>query len=369
MVVAQMECNRISELLPWQVNGTLPAPERTLVSEHLAGCAKCKQLLNETKFMLSAGQTHVPIEVLLDYAEGQKLKNFDPVLFENHLAVCDECSEQLKLVSGSFDSIDTDEPILTQKNNVVSLNEKREKREVVAAPVAVPNPFWKYAAIAACVLLTLSLGGLLYSLHEMKNSQSQLLVHEHTLRERINTLETESKQKNDRFTHAQEESKREIEDLKTKVAETKGKLEQKERESERQTQTSSKPGSPTPTQPNNSGQPQANVVVLDVFPSSVSRSEEANENALIVPRNAQSVTMILNYQSNVGFESYAIELRSANGRLIWQSNNMRRYSTNDFTINLPTTLLRNGVYSINIFGFQKMQKTKLENYTIRVTKS
>jgi hypothetical protein len=347
-----MDCNRISELLPWLVNGSLPEPETSLVKEHLARCAKCKQSLNDVKFMLAATQTHVPIEILIDYASERALKNYDPILFEKHLAVCDECNEQLKLASESFDSIET--------AKVISFAEAKEKRKAaVVVPVSATSLFWKYAAIAACLLFMFTLGYLIYSLQAMRNLQSEQIAQT----ERINTLENETKRKGEEYGKNQNESQKEIKSLKNKVAEKEKELAEKERELERKSQTASQP-----TTQSNTQQAQANVVAMDVFPSSVLRSDSANRNVLAIPRNAQSVTMILNSQSSSGASRYAIELVDSSGRVVWRNNNMRRYSSNDFTINIAAQMIRTGNYIINIFSLDKGQKTKIETYQIAFRK-
>jgi flagellar biosynthesis GTPase FlhF len=349
-----MDCNRIEELLPWLVNGSLPEPETSFVKEHLARCAKCKQSLNETKFMLTATQTHVPIEILIDYASERALKSYDPILFEKHLAVCDECSEQLKLASESFDSIET--------AKVISFAEAKEKRKAaVVVPVSATSLFWKYAAIAACLLFMFTLGYLIYSLQAMRNLQSEQIAQT----ERINTLENETKRKGEEYSKNQNESQKEIENLKNKVAEKEKEIAEKERELERKSQTSSQ----QITQSKNNQQAQANVVAMDVFPSSVSRSDSENRNVLVIPRNAQSVTMILNSQSSSGASRYAIELADSSGRIVWRNNNMRRYSSNDFTINIAAQMIRTGNYIINIFSLDKGQKTKIETYQIAFRKN
>lgn len=351
-----MDCKRISELLPWLINGTLPKAEKSLIEEHLADCANCQRAFEETKVLLRTAQTHIPVEVLLGFVEKNAVKNFDPILFEKHLASCNECSEQLLLATESFESI--------------------EPTEIFTPPLKKPNlswitsifesiRLWRFAAVSTAFLLLLTFGGLLSVWQSQKNAEFAYLEQQKKLRERVNALEAEKQEQSEQISNVQNQSNKTIEELKNKVSETEKKLKESEarkRETQNtQTQTSSKNGSQAP-------QPQANVVVLDVFPTSVNRSESANENQLVIPRNSQSATLILNSASNKQFPRYSIELLNANGRVVWRSENLRRYSANDFTINLPTNLLQNGGYVINIYGIENGNKTKTESYQIRIKK-
>lgn len=355
-----MDCKRISELLPWLINGTLPEAEKSLIGEHLADCAACQKILDDTKLMLKAANSHIPAEVLLTFAEKKAVGNYDQTLFEKHLASCDECSEQLLLASESFESL--------------------EDAEIVIPPLENPQPnwisnifqsiqMWRFAAVSALCLLLLTLGGLLYILQSQKTSEMAYLEQQKDLQEKIKTLETEKQEQSNHFSNSQNQSNQTIEDLKNKVSEAENKLKENNSQNRetpniiQQPQPNILPKIETPKP-----QGQANVVALDVFPTSVYRSDSANENQLNIPRNAQSATLILNSASSAQFPRYAIELVNANGTKIWQNNNLKRYSANDFTINLPANLLQNGGYIINIYGIENGKQTKTESYQIRINR-
>ncbi len=63
-----MECDRVEELLPWLLNGTLEAGERAQVLEHLRGCARCRQALQDTRMAWGIYAWHPPAEALVAYA-------------------------------------------------------------------------------------------------------------------------------------------------------------------------------------------------------------------------------------------------------------------------------------------------------------
>ena len=43
-----MTCEQVRELIPWYVNGTLSRDEATLVAQHIAQCASCREELAQT---------------------------------------------------------------------------------------------------------------------------------------------------------------------------------------------------------------------------------------------------------------------------------------------------------------------------------
>jgi hypothetical protein len=316
--------------------------------------------------MLAATQSHVPIEVMLDFVAEPGLGNYDPILFEKHLAACAECSEQMELVAASFGSL---EPVQQESGQVISLAEVREKKQRARA-IAAPRSVWQYAAIAACLLFTFALGYSFYSWRALNRLQAGQIAQA----QRINALENESQRQGDNYNQSQQE----IERLKNNIAEKENRLTEKDRELARQAQAheSERRKQPAPTPPSGGAQvsnprpePQANVVALDVFPATVARSAAENQNRLIIPRQASSVTLILNSQNQSTARLFAIELRDAGGRVGWRNNNLRRYTASDFTINIPAQMLRTGNYTVNIFALDKGQKLKIETYQIGFTKN
>jgi hypothetical protein len=183
------------------------------------------------------------------------------------------------------------------------------------------------------------------------------LDRERELVNRINDLERERKRTADQDANTTNRSEQTIEELRKKVDEA----EKRAQDAERQ-----KGGTTNPTEAPNPGYPpaQTNVVVMDLFPVSVTRSESANENRLVIPRDARSVTLILNSGGPATYSRYSIELLDAQGRTAWRNGNLRRYSNSDFTINLPVNLLRSGRQVINIFGLEPGTKTLMASYQI-----
>lgn len=382
-----MNCKQTEENLPWLLNGTLPEPEKSMVKEHLAKCRKCQNSKTDTLFLLQSAKTHLPAEALLDYANGLFVNNYEPPLVESHLSVCGECLDELQLIRESLSALDSEVETKPKYPFVLIKSDTHDKTETQpneAKTIYRPINIWKYAALAAGLFFLLTVTGLIYSLKLLNDSKSALIAQKQELTERITELEKLKKTNTPVVTNTPAETEAEMANLKTKLANVESKLSEKERELQRrqkskeqtpltkpqpetlpkQSENAPKQPQPIPTKP----QPQANVVALDVFPSSISRDDSSNINSLNIPRNAQSVTLILNSNSTQTFSHYSIELRDTKKRLIWRNNNLRRFSNSDFTINLPANLLPTGSYSMTISGENKGQKTTIETYQINLVR-
>src|SRR5438309_1920937 len=96
-----MNCDRVAELLPWHLNGTLEPAEQHQVQEHLAQCEKCQREFDETMVAWAVYQHHVPTEALISYAFEHPSLGQEQELVERHLQTCQACAEQLELVRES----------------------------------------------------------------------------------------------------------------------------------------------------------------------------------------------------------------------------------------------------------------------------
>lgn len=350
-----MNCESIAELVPWAANGSLSPDENSAVADHLASCAKCRLAFEDTKHILRSAQTHLPPDVLIEFAETQKLSTFDRKLFEDHLAVCSACTEQLDLVAGSFAEIE------------------ETQRPVVSAGASSPGwlagvwasaRLWKYAAITAALLLIFAVVGLFVLRQRSAGPNIAQLDRERELRRRIEQLEAEKQRQGDQLSQTRSESNQTIEELRKKVAEA------EQREQAAKEQTTNAPANPPIADNRQSGggsgypPPQANVVVLDLFPVSVTRSDASNDNRLRIPAGAQAVTLILNAVGAETFARYSIELLNVGGQAVWRNGDLKRYSASDFTINLPANLLRPGRHTINIYGVETAARKLIGRFEV-----
>lgn len=128
-------CDRAVELLPWLLNGSLPAAEERALRRHLAGCAACHGELAATHRVGRAFGQHPDAETLVDYALGLPLDGPRRAALEAHLETCDSCRGELALV-GSEGS-------------------------VAPGPRAAAWRGWRPLALAASLVALLAVGALL----------------------------------------------------------------------------------------------------------------------------------------------------------------------------------------------------------------
>ena len=69
---------RVEQLLPWYVNGTLAADERAMVDAHLADCAECRAELASER-SLAAGIAGLPVEMEHSWAAFEKRLDAAPL--------------------------------------------------------------------------------------------------------------------------------------------------------------------------------------------------------------------------------------------------------------------------------------------------
>jgi hypothetical protein len=366
-----MNCTRVTEFLPWLANGTLPEPEQSLVRAHLAACSQCRQAFEETRLMLVAAQSHLPVEALLDYAAEGHTGDYDPVLWEKHLAGCAACAEQMQLVSASYQALTESVPhataqavVLPQAGTARRPPAKRARRSWFPASSFSPQLF-----AVACLLCALALG---YAFYSWRASNHRWQADQIAQNQRLSTLETQARQQAENYQAAQQE----IERLKNDLAAKENKLAAQERElaqtkarpPARATPPGAGPARPAGKAPA-SPAPEANVVVLDVFPAVVERSAPENQNRLAVPRQATAVTLLLNARSPFTASRYALELLDSGGRVVWRNNNVRGSSAGDLAVHLPAQMLRTGAYTINIYALAGGQRARIETYQIFFSRS
>ena len=110
-------CNRVAELLPWLVNGSLDEVDAAALKRHVRECDDCRTALERTREAWDLAQGHLPVQALLDYAfEDEPLSSERRHAIESHLEVCPDCCAELELVrsdpsladSASSDSVSSD---------------------------------------------------------------------------------------------------------------------------------------------------------------------------------------------------------------------------------------------------------------------
>jgi Putative zinc-finger len=96
-----MNCQEAIERLPWWLNGSLEPEERREVDEHLAGCATCREALEETRLAWTVFAQHLPTEALVAMAADEPVPGIAPEILAEHLAECPQCAAELELARSS----------------------------------------------------------------------------------------------------------------------------------------------------------------------------------------------------------------------------------------------------------------------------
>lgn len=98
----ELRCAVVEARLPWLLNGTLEPDERGDMLRHVQTCASCRRALAESHEVGLAADSHLPIDTLLDLADGLLLAVEDQRLAAAHLDTCDQCAEELRALSVGF---------------------------------------------------------------------------------------------------------------------------------------------------------------------------------------------------------------------------------------------------------------------------
>jgi hypothetical protein len=361
-----MNCQRTEELLPWLLNGTLPEAEKALAADHLQGCAACRAALADARFVGAAARQHVPAETLIAYAYERPLALSSRHELEIHLSDCEDCATELELIEASR-VLETEEDGQTGGNVVaftpapaVSAKPSAHTEPGKVIPFAAPSRmavWWRYAAIAACLLLTLAAGGWLRAWRQSSARQAEQTAQAQALQEKLNALEAENRrlqQQENELAQAQGRAQAEIEQLKAEIAATRARIAQQQAAPPTATPLVARAETPPATP--------GSALALDVFPLGLTtRAGDAEANELRIPRHVQTVTLILNTQAATENVRYAVTLRDGGGRVIWRAANVRRSSAHDLTISLPARLLPPGRYAIRIEA-----AGQAENYQLNV---
>ena len=92
-----MNCDDVSELLPWLLNGSLESGEKDEVRRHLATCERCRAALGETREAWTTFDQHLPSEALVALAWGETPSGVDAAVAARHLESCPQCAAELEL--------------------------------------------------------------------------------------------------------------------------------------------------------------------------------------------------------------------------------------------------------------------------------
>lgn len=324
-----MDCQHVTEILPWLMNGSLDAAEREAARAHLSRCEQCRRELQETAFAGAVFQQHAPEEALLDYAFNRPSPDFDREVIERHLAECEQCAAELEMLEES-------RRLLDAEDNVIAFKPKPRAKENIpeAALMRRPARLWAYGAIAASVIGFVALTGWWWNWRQARDLNERQIA----MSRRVAGLEAENQQ----LRQTQPQSASQLEQANREIASLKSQVEEL-------------------------SSPQINIPVLEVLPQEMTeRGERDRVNQLQIPRGSRAVTLILNSQSAVESKSYSLEILDARRNVVWSRQGLTRHSTGDYTVSVPAELLPPGNYTFNVYGRMNGGSQKVESYRIQI---
>ncbi len=285
------------------------------------------------KHYVDGGMTHQQIqdnEVIERYVR-QTLTPAERQEFQEHFFECDECFEQTQLtahfIAGVREASESGVLAAVQTESIP-----------VATRAAAFNQWWARSwlmpALAACLLLALTLIGLWnLSLRRENQLLAQRTGAGSAASERLQVLEARIRELDASNSASQEQKeslRQEINRLKEQLAAT---------ERQRETQVAQL------------RQPDVNVPVRNIYPvGDVQRSGGTGEiNQLHVPRGTRTFVLILGGYKP-GYANYRLEVRDPSGGVVASRAGLKPDQNGELSVLLNRTGLNRGKYRLKLFG-------------------
>ncbi len=332
-----MNCDDVSELLPWLLNGSLESGEEAEVRRHLATCERCRAALGETREAWTTFDQHLPSEALVALAWGEAPAGIEAAVADRHLASCPQCAAELELARMSRQF------------------EKDEKIVVFPAPSPRPRRAGRAAALAAGLAAVVGWTGWLYESQQAGDMAAQL-ARRPAAQEGARTAPAPPAATANPALAAQ------LEQLKKGMADYKQRTDQQLQQAAQQlAELDSKA-----QQARAVSEPQVNAwsgllnpVVVERGPNAATPEER------VIPGDRMSV-LSLGTESE-GEALRELEIRDAGGALVWTKPGLRSDAkSQQFSFGLPAGALKPGRYTIDLYEKVGGQRVKRESYYIRV---
>jgi predicted anti-sigma-YlaC factor YlaD len=179
-----MNCDRVQELLPWLLNGTLEAGERREALDHLRGCPGCRAALADTRVAWEIFDWHPQPAELIAYAGAgagaaasgdAAAAGFDLGAVEEHVAGCPRCAAELELVRTSRMLAD---PAEDERIAILPARPQARRGELAAQAAtrddAAARRAWRRSALAASVVGLLAASGWFASARQSRDLERRL---------------------------------------------------------------------------------------------------------------------------------------------------------------------------------------------------
>lgn len=282
-------------------------------------------------------------EIIERYVRHQ-LQPAERLAFQEHFFACENCFAQVqdtaKFIAG-----------VQRSARVGTLAETA--REIAGAPESSSWRNWfkplMGLAAATCLLLTCTLGWLLFSrlpklqteLAQVRQSQTELAREkEQILQNSQAELEKERQQR----TAAQSERERLEQELK------------------RQQPAVAVPTTPT-APPRNARPATDDEVNVPVIILEATRNKKAQE-PFAVSRQAKALTLWVEVESGSRFDQYQMQIFSAQGGLLKTLSGLKANSYGALAVSVPAQQLPPGKYQVKLFGLKAQQKELVGDYAL-----
>jgi len=429
-----MNCDLATELLPWLLNGTLDAGERRELIAHLRGCDACRAALADTQLAWGIFDWHPPAAALVAYAgaaeAGEAGGSGAPAMtadaaagarsIEEHLAGCPRCAAELELVRTSRLLADP-----AEDGRIAILPAPREeaaRRQEMPAPAAAaaaaaasapaasttaslaaaPAPSsiggrrddaaarraWQRSALAASVVGLLAATGWIESARHSRDLERRLAAAPvpaaapapaSSALPRAGVAGTRPPASPSQAPSGPSEA-----ELRWRAGEAEARLRALADENRRlQQQVAALEGTATElsqrsdalqaSQPAPGPRIESDLVVTELQPAERAERGAGAPAADAIPLSSGAATLLLHTRHSGSYPDYEIEVRDAQGRLIWKPKRVFRArgvqdSFEEFDITLGRGALAPGAYTLHLFGHPASGgREALETYSIRVS--
>lgn len=326
-----LNCDLVTELLPWYLNGTLDEGEQGEVRVHLEGCTQCRQALEETRLAWRIYGRHIPSEALVALAWGETLEGLEPDLLDRHLETCPQCAAELEMARTSR---------RLEEDDRIALFPTPARR------TTAPSRGWRTAAMAAGLAGIVAAGGWVWSAGRAGDLEERLARGSRPVEAAPAPAPAAG---GDRVAAMSAE----VERLQRREAE----LRRQQAEMQQQLERIAAAGPAAPV-------PQINAWIGDLRPAQdVVRGGPAAAEEL--PAN-RAASLILGSSHKETHRSHRIEIVEAAGKVVWSADGLvPDGETNDFGIAIPAGTLKPGAYTIRISAQEEGKRVELESYSVR----
>ena len=346
-----MNCDDVSELLPWLLNGTLESAERDEVRRHLATCETCRAALDDTREALTLYDQHLPSEALVALAYGETQSGVDAALADRHLASCPQCAAELELARMSR-RLEEDEKIAVfPPAPPVPVPRLRQETAVARGG----SRAGRAAALAAGLAAVVGWTGWLYESQQAGDMAAQLArrpAAQEGPRAAPAPAPPAAAAGNAALAAQVAELQRQTAAYKERTDEELQKATQQVAEMDRKTRARL--------------EPQVNAWSGLVNPADVERgSNGAAAEEKVVPGNRDSV-LALGSESE-GTAVRELEIRDSGGTVVTDKPGLRSDArSQEYSVLLPQGFLKPGRYTIQLYETVNGKRAPRESYKIRV---